>query len=86
MLYLFFLRKGYFPFVPEVFVRLQLASHTGEKAFRGKWNKNICFLRCGGHTRGKQTLNRGGMFYTAQSGIWQSVWYEWVRHFPLRMQ
>lgn len=30
------------------------------------------------HTRGKQTLQRGGMFYTAQSGIWQSVWYEWV--------
>lgn len=30
------------------------------------------------HTRGKQTLKRGGMFYTAQSGIWQSVWYEWV--------
>ena len=28
--------------------------------------------------RGKQTLHRGGMFYTAQSGIWQSVWYEWV--------
>lgn len=28
--------------------------------------------------RGKQTLKRGGMFYTAQSGIWQSVWYEWV--------
>lgn len=30
------------------------------------------------YARGKQTLNRGGMFYTAQSGIWQSVWYEWV--------
>lgn len=30
------------------------------------------------HTRGKQTLKRGGMFYTAQSGIWQSVWYEWL--------
>ena len=29
-------------------------------------------------TRRRQTLNRGGMFYTAQSGIWQSVWYEWV--------
>ena len=29
-------------------------------------------------TRGKQTLQRGGMFYTPQSGIWQSVWYEWV--------
>ena len=28
--------------------------------------------------RGKQTLHRGGIFYTAQSGIWQSVWMEWV--------
>ena len=26
--------------------------------------------------RGKQTLARGGIFYTAQSGIWQSVWLE----------
>ncbi|NLL77850.1 MAG: glycoside hydrolase family 2 [Clostridiales bacterium] len=30
------------------------------------------------HARGKQTLKRGGMFYTAQSGIWQTVWMEWV--------
>ena len=30
------------------------------------------------HSRGKQTLKRGGMFYTAQSGIWQTVWTEWV--------
>jgi hypothetical protein len=30
------------------------------------------------HSRGKQKLTRGGMFYTAQSGIWQTVWYEWV--------
>lgn len=30
------------------------------------------------HGRGKQRLNKGGMFYTAQSGIWQTVWYEWV--------
>lgn len=29
-------------------------------------------------TRGKQRLKRGGIFYTAQSGIWQTVWYEWV--------
>lgn len=28
--------------------------------------------------RGKQTLKRGGIFYTAQSGIWQSVWMERV--------
>ncbi len=29
------------------------------------------------HSRGKQTLKRGGMFYTGQSGIWQTVWLEW---------
>lgn len=28
--------------------------------------------------RGKQSLCRGGIFYTAQSGIWQSVWLEQV--------
>lgn len=31
-----------------------------------------------GHSRGKQTLKRGGIFYTAQSGIWQTVWMEYV--------
>ncbi len=30
------------------------------------------------HSRGKQLLRRGGMFYTAQSGIWQTVWMESV--------
>ena len=30
------------------------------------------------HTRGKQKLKRGGIWYTAQSGIWQSVWMEAV--------
>lgn len=30
------------------------------------------------HNRGKQKLLRGGMYYTAQSGIWQTVWMEWV--------
>ena len=30
------------------------------------------------HAKGKQALNRGGMFYTAQSGIWQTVWMEYV--------
>lgn len=30
------------------------------------------------HGRGKQMLKNGGMFYTAQSGIWQTVWHEWV--------
>lgn len=30
------------------------------------------------YSRGKQMLKRGGMFYTAQSGIWQTVWMECV--------
>ena len=30
------------------------------------------------HSRGKQTLRRGGMYYTCQSGIWQTVWIEEV--------
>lgn len=30
------------------------------------------------HARGKQKLDRGGMYYTAQSGIWQTVWMEYV--------
>ena len=30
------------------------------------------------HSRGKQKLRNGGMFYTAQSGIWQTVWMELV--------
>ena len=27
---------------------------------------------------GKQTLKRGGMWYTPVSGIWQTIWLEWV--------
>lgn len=30
------------------------------------------------HARGKQKLKNGGMFYTATSGIWQTVWMEEV--------
>ena len=32
----------------------------------------------GGHLRGKQRFDRGDIWYTAQSGIWQSVWLEVV--------
>ena len=36
------------------------------------------FTDASGDSRGKQTLKRGGIFYTAQSGIWQTVWMEYV--------
>ncbi|MCR5415285.1 MAG: glycoside hydrolase family 2 [Pseudobutyrivibrio sp.] len=32
-----------------------------------------------GYARGKQSLEPSGMWYTAQSGIWQTVWMEWVQ-------
>ncbi|PPL17485.1 glycoside hydrolase family 2 protein [Microterricola pindariensis] len=32
----------------------------------------------GAFSRGKQKLRRGGIWYTAQSGIWQTVWLELV--------
>ena len=32
----------------------------------------------GGHSRGKQSSKRGGIWYTPQSGIWQTVWMESV--------
>lgn len=38
----------------------------------------------GYHSRGKQKLKRGGMFYTAQSGIWQTVWMEQVPEHYIR--
>ena len=29
-------------------------------------------------SRGKQKTKRGGIWYTPQSGLWQTVWAEWV--------
>ena len=46
--------------------------------------ENTLVLRCKDdltrkdHLYGKQTMNRGGMWYTPVSGIWQSVWLESV--------
>lgn len=62
---------GYLPFSFDVTDCL----HTG---------RNTLFLRvrddtdAGEQSRGKQTLHPSGMFYPAQSGIWQTVWMEWV--------
>ena len=36
------------------------------------------------HSRGKQKLKNGGIFYTAQSGIWQTVWMERVPQTHIR--
>jgi len=36
------------------------------------------------HSRGKQKTKRGGIWYTAQSGIWQTVWLESVPQLFIR--
>lgn len=64
-------RGGYLPFSVELTDLLQEGSNE----------LTICvkdYSDTSYHTRGKQKLERGGMFYTAQSGIWQSVWLETV--------
>lgn len=40
--------------------------------------KVIDTLDSKGYARGKQSYKSEGMWYSAQSGIWQTVWMEWV--------
>ena len=62
---------GYLPFSADVTEALRPgANHLA-----------VCVLDpsdAGTQLRGKQRLERGGIWYTAQSGIWQDVWYEVV--------
>ncbi len=62
---------GYLPF--SVDITEELREGTNLLVLRVEDQSDTSF-----HSRGKQKLLRGGMFYTAQSGIWQTVWYEWV--------
>ena len=65
-------RGGYWPFTLDVTAQL---NDTGRNSL---WVAVQDPTDSGTQARGKQTLKPGGMFYPAQSGIWQSVWYEWV--------
>lgn len=62
---------GYLPFTVEVTERIRPGRNILHLCVRDVTDESF-------FTRGKQKLQRGGMFYTAQSGIWQSVWLEWV--------
>lgn len=62
---------GYMPFSVEVTGRIRPGRNVLHLCVQDL--SDTSFL-----ARGKQKLERGGMFYTAQSGIWQSVWLEWV--------
>lgn len=62
---------GYLPFSIEITGYSRIGSNT-------LWIKvqDESDMSC--KSRGKQKLKASGMFYTAQSGIWQTVWMEWV--------
>ena len=63
---------GYLPFTIDI---TDAMNQTGENLLtvRVQDDSDTSY-----HARGKQKLQRGGMYYTAQSGIWQTVWMEKV--------
>ena len=65
-------RGGYWPFALDVTDALNPAGHDR------LWVAVQDPTGTGVQARGKQTLRPGGMFYPAQSGIWQTVWLERV--------
>jgi len=62
---------GYLPFTLEITPYLAAGENVLQVLVRD-------FSDTGLRARGKQTLAPGGMWYSAQSGIWQSVWLETV--------
>lgn len=64
-------RSGYLPFTLDITALLQPGENLLHVAVQDPSDT-------GHQARGKQKLQRGGMYYTAQSGIWQSVWLECV--------
>ena len=65
-------RGGYWPFTLDI---TALLNGTGRNSL---WVAVQDPTGHGTQARGKQTLKPGGMFYPAQSGIWQTVWLERV--------
>ncbi len=62
---------GYLPFSLDVTDFIQPGNNTVILQVQDATNQS-------GQARGKQSLNPKGIYYTGQSGIWQTVWYEWV--------
>ena len=90
---------GYLPFSADITEYCQgketlpggPAHHRDNEAFIVRESELVLAVRdlsdTSHHARGKQKLRRGGMFYTAQSGIWQTVWMEYVpAHYVRELQ
>lgn len=65
---------GYEPFAFDITDALRLSADGRARVELCVWDPNSA----GAQPRGKQRLERGGIWYTAQSGIWQTVWLETV--------
>ena len=64
-----FFSNGYVPFTTEV---TGMLAYSGENVLTVTAVNDISDI----YPHGKQKLNRGGMWYTPVSGIWQTVWLE----------
>ena len=79
---------GYLPFDVDLTSAVRAAApceapagEHGDKPAQAEVELALCVLDptdAGEQPRGKQRLEPGGIWYTAQSGIWQSVWWELV--------
>ena len=76
---------GYLPFDADLTSAARAATDPaapgGKKPERAEVELSLCVLDptdAGEQPRGKQRLEPGGIWYTPQSGIWQSVWWELV--------
>lgn len=68
---------GYLPFTLNITRFVSLGENEIQVVVKDKTDESF-------HSRGKQKLDAGGMFYTAQSGIWQTVWMEYVPKLYIR--
>lgn len=64
-------RGGYFPFSLDITALLKQGENELTLQVRDPSDTGV-------QSRGKQLIKRGGIFYTPQSGIWQTVWLESV--------
>ncbi len=60
---------GYMPFALDVTDAIKIGENTIEVVVTDPSDTSY-------HTHAKQAIKRGGIWYTPQSGIWQSVWLE----------
>ena len=62
---------GYLPFQVDITNQLKVGINEIEVCVTDATDTSY-------HTRRKQKIESGGIFHTAQCGIWQTVWMEWV--------